>query len=67
MRKKLKRMIDSKTGQPLFTPQLIKNDNVEEVIQFARKNQINKEGGIGNYLYKQHFEKESKLSAIQDM
>ena len=32
MRKKLKRMIDSKTGQPLFTPQLIKNDNVEEVI-----------------------------------
>jgi hypothetical protein len=32
MRKKLKKMIDSKTGQPLFTPQLIRNDDVEEVI-----------------------------------
>jgi hypothetical protein len=32
MRKKLRKMIDSKTGQPLFTPQLIRNDDVEEVL-----------------------------------
>lgn len=51
---KLRRMamkpVDTETGQPLFKPQLIQNDQDEGAIE-QRKALIKNEGGIGNYLY----------------
>jgi len=59
LRQKALRPVDSETGEPLCTPQLIPTEQEEAVIA-QRKSAIKNEGGIGNYLYKQAQAKESK-------
>lgn len=66
LRKKALKQVDSETGQPLFTPQLIPTE-LEEAVIAQRKSAIKNEGGIGNYLYKQAQAKESKQQAISSM
>jgi hypothetical protein len=52
LRKKFRPGVDQATGQPLFHPQLLNKDEARAVTA-RRQDDINKDGGIGNYLFKQ--------------